>query len=108
MKVLLNHKCTVDPQDHEGITPLYLTTYYGNYEVMKMLVVAFADVNAVTKVIIISEIFTNHIAVCLVSSTRKWESLPHKTSFVPRSSFVAAKLTTTLEHQPIEIDATLE
>ena len=53
MKVLLNHKCTVDLRDHEGITPLYLATYYGNYEVMKMLVAAFADVNAVTKVIII-------------------------------------------------------
>ena len=53
MKVLLNHKCTVDPRDHEGITPLYLATYYGNYEVMKTLVGALADVNAVTKVIII-------------------------------------------------------
>ena len=53
VKVLLNHKCTVDPRDHEGITPLYLATYYGNYEVMKMLVGAFANVNAVTKVIII-------------------------------------------------------
>ena len=53
MKVLLNHKCTIDPQDHEGITPLYLATYYGNYEIMKMLIAAFADVNAVTKVIFI-------------------------------------------------------
>ena len=54
VKVLLNHKCTVDPWDREGITPLYLATYYGNYEVMKMLVVACADVNAVTKVILVS------------------------------------------------------
>ena len=53
VKVLLSHKCTVDPQDHDGVTPLYLSTYYGNYELMKMLVGAFADVNAVTKVIII-------------------------------------------------------
>ena len=53
VKVLLHHKCTVDARDHGGVTPLYLTTYYGNYEVMKMLVGAFADVNAVTKVILI-------------------------------------------------------
>ena len=53
VKVLLSRKCTVDPQDRDGVTPLYLTTYYGNYELMKMLVGAFADVNAVTKVIII-------------------------------------------------------
>ena len=53
VKVLLYHKCTVDARDHGGVTPLYLTTYYGNYEVMKMLVGAFADVNAVTKVILI-------------------------------------------------------
>ena len=44
---------SVFPRDHDGVTPLYLTTYYGNYEVMKTLVGAFADVNAVTKVIII-------------------------------------------------------
>ena len=54
VKVLLHHKCTVDARDHGGITPLYLATYYGNYEVMKMLVGAFANVNAVTKVIFIS------------------------------------------------------
>ena len=54
VKVLLNHKCTIDPRDHEGITPLYLATYYGNYEIMKMLVAACADVNAVTKVILAS------------------------------------------------------
>ena len=53
VKVLLHHKCTVDARDHDGITPLYLATYYGNYEVMKMLVGAFANVNAVTKVIYI-------------------------------------------------------
>ena len=51
VKVLLYHKCTVDAQDRDGITPLYLATYHGNYEVMKMLVGAFANVNAVTKVI---------------------------------------------------------
>ena len=54
VKVLLNHKCTVDLRDHEGITPLYLATYYGNYEIMRMLVAACADVNAVTKVILVS------------------------------------------------------
>ena len=53
MKVLLHHKCTVDARDHDGVTPLYLATYHGNYEVMKMLVGAFANVNAVTKVIYI-------------------------------------------------------
>ena len=52
MKILLYHKCTVDVRDHDGITPLYLATYHGNYEVMKMLVGAFANVNAVTKVIL--------------------------------------------------------
>ena len=52
VKVLLYHKCTVDARDHDGITPLYLATYHGNYEVMKMLVGAFANVNAVTKVIL--------------------------------------------------------
>ena len=51
VKVLLYHKCTVDARDHDGKTPLYLATYHGNYEVMKMLVGAFANVNAVTKVI---------------------------------------------------------
>ena len=51
VKVLLYHKCTVDARDHDGITPLFLATYHGNYEVMKMLVGAFANVNAVTKVI---------------------------------------------------------
>ena len=54
VKVLLYHKCTVDTRDHDGITPLFLATYHGNYEVMKMLVGAFANVNAVTKVILTS------------------------------------------------------
>lgn len=51
VNILLHHKCTVDTRDHDAVTPLYLATYYGNYEVMKMLVATFADVNAVTKVI---------------------------------------------------------
>ena len=52
VNILLHHKCTVDTRDHDTVTPLYLATYYGNYEVMKMLVGAFANVNAVTKVIL--------------------------------------------------------
>ena len=77
VKVLLHHKCTVDARDHDGVTPLYLATYYGNYEVMKMLVAAFADVNAVTKVI-----FTCQMSFSV--SLFGWDEFQVLSSLVPR------------------------
>ena len=38
-----------------GVTALYLACTHGNYEVMKLLVTAFADVNAVTNVSVTAE-----------------------------------------------------
>ena len=50
VKVLLDHKASVNAQDHHGNTPLHLAASCGNYEVVKLLVGAFANVDAVTKV----------------------------------------------------------
>ena len=50
VKFLLDHKASVNVQDYHGNTPLHLAASYGNYEVVKLLVGAFADVDAVTKV----------------------------------------------------------
>ena len=51
VKVFLDHKASVSIQDHHGNTPLHLAASHGNYEVVKLLVGVFADVDAVTKVL---------------------------------------------------------
>jgi len=51
VKILLDYKASVNVQDRHGNTPLHLAASNGNYEVVKLLVGAFADVDAVTKVI---------------------------------------------------------
>jgi len=51
VRVLLDHKASVNIQDRHGNTPLHLAASNGNYEVVKLLVGEFADVDAVTKVL---------------------------------------------------------
>ena len=52
VKILLDHKASVNIQDRHGNTPLHLAASNGNYEVVKLLVGEFADVDAVTKVLL--------------------------------------------------------
>ena len=52
VRVLLDHKASVNIQDCHGNTPLHLAASNGNYEVVKLLVGEFADVDAVTKVLL--------------------------------------------------------